>query len=113
MAETKRLICRGDELAECGDGVRFVVDHQGRSEPAFVIRYGGEVRAYINRCMHIPYELDWHPGKFFDSEGLVLICSVHGASYDPATGQCMGGPCYQGLTNLTVEEIAGLVYLAE
>lgn len=113
MAEAKRLICRGDELAECGDGLRFSVEHGGRMEPAFAVRYGGEVHAYINRCMHIPYELDWNPGKFFDSEGLVLICSVHGASYDPATGQCMGGPCYQGLTKLPVEEVAGMVYIAD
>jgi nitrite reductase/ring-hydroxylating ferredoxin subunit len=113
MAATKRLICRGDQLVECGDGVRFEVLQGERLEPAFVVRFMGEVHGYINRCMHIPYELDWSPGKFFDSDGLVLICSVHGASYDASTGQCIGGPCYQGLTKLIVEEIDGAVYLAE
>ena len=113
MAESKRLICRGAELLECGDGVRFEIDHGGHREPAFVVRFMGEVHAYINRCMHIPYELDWSPGKFFDSEGLVLICSVHGASYDASTGQCVGGPCYQGLAKLPVEELEGAVFLRE
>ena len=110
MAGTKRLICRGDELAECGDGVRFELE---RGEPAFVVRFQGEAHAYVNRCAHLPYELDWIPGKFFDSEGLVLICSVHGASYDPLTGQCVGGPCYHGLAKVAVEEFEGGVYLAE
>lgn len=100
-------------MEECGDGVRFEVEVGERREPAFAVRYMGKVQAYINRCTHIAYELDWNPGKFFDSEGLVLLCSVHGASYDASTGQCMGGPCYQGLTKLAVEEIDGVVYLAE
>jgi len=113
MAESERLICRSVELVDSGDGVRFELERGGRREPAFVVRYGGEVHAYVNRCMHIPYELDWNPGKFFDSEGLVLICSVHGASYDPATGRCIGGPCYQGLAKVVVEESEGSVYLAE
>ena len=111
MAERKRLICRGDELAECGDGVRFEFAHGG--EAAFVVRYQGEVHAYVNRCAHLPYELDWIAGKFFDSEGLVLICSVHGANYDPLTGQCVGGPCNHALTKIAVEEFDGGVYLAE
>ena len=113
MAGTKRLICRGDELADCGEGVRFEFEHGEHGEPAFVVRFQGEVHAYANRCAHLPYELDWIPGKFFDSEGLVLICSVHGASYDPLTGQCVGGPCYHGLDKLAVEEFEGGVYLAE
>ena len=112
MAEAERLICRTDDLADYGDGVRFEIRKGNHSEPAFVVRCQGEVHAYINRCAHLPYELDWNPGKFFDSEGLVLICSVHGASYDPLTGQCVGGPCNKGLDKLAVEEFDDGVYLA-
>ena len=109
MAEPERLICRADELADGGIGVRFELAH---GESAFAVRYQGEVHAYVNRCAHLPYELDWIAGKFFDSEGLLLICSVHGASYDPLTGQCVGGPCYHGLAKVAVEEFDGGVYLA-
>jgi len=38
---------------------------------------------------------------------------VHGASYDPLTGRCVGGPCYQGLAKVAVEQFNGGVYLAE
>ncbi len=112
MAEPKRLICRSEDLIDSGDGGRFEIAVGEPMEPVFVVRYQGEVHAYVNRCTHIPYELDWQPGKFFDREGLVLICSIHGACYDPLTGQCMGGPCYYGLAKIAVEEISGGGYLA-
>ena len=93
--------------------MRFELAHGQRGESAFVIRYQGDLHAYFNRCAHLPYELDWNPGNFFDSEGLVLICSAHAASYDPLTGQRVGGPCNQGLAKLAVEEFDGGVYIAE
>jgi nitrite reductase/ring-hydroxylating ferredoxin subunit len=43
---------------------------------------------------------------------MVLICSTHGALYDPATGDCRGGPCRgAGLEPVAVEEIDGQVVL--
>lgn len=113
MAAEKYLICRGDQLEEGGDGVRFEVPGAGYiSGPAFAVRYGGEVHAYLNRCAHVPVELDWMPGKFFDLTGHLLICAVHGAHYDPRNGRCVMGPCKGGaLRRLNVVEDAGLVYL--
>lgn len=112
MAERERLICASDALAEGGDGVRFELAHRGERVAAFAVRFGGEVHAYVNRCAHVPVELDWQPGKFFDVSGLVLICSTHGALYDPATGGCLGGPCGRGgLEKLAVEERDGEVRL--
>jgi hypothetical protein len=36
---------------------------------------------------------------------------VHGAAYEPADGQCVGGPCGRGrLMPITTEERAGTVY---
>lgn len=64
--------------------------------PAFVVRYDGAVRGFLNRCAHVPMELDWTPGKFFDSTGLYIMCATHGAVYEPATGRCAGGPCKGG-----------------
>jgi len=114
MAGTSRLICAGAQLAEGGIGVRFERELGGKSEPAFVIRYDGEARAFLNRCAHVPVELDWQPGVFFDADGLYLICATHGALYDPATGACVGGPCRgQGLTALAVSEIDGNIFLED
>ncbi len=109
-----RLLCGGSELPDGGDGVRFEVRHKGETVPAFAIRHGGRVYAYINRCAHISMELDWNPGKFFDAEGEYLICSTHGALYAPDSGACRGGPCRgAGLTQLAVFEAEGKVYLSK
>jgi nitrite reductase/ring-hydroxylating ferredoxin subunit len=112
MAESQRLICLSEELPESGKGVRFIVMHQGRETPAFVVRYCGRVHAYLNQCGHLPAELDWQPGEFFDDSKLYLICSIHGALYAPDTGKCLGGRCQgKGLKPLEVEERDGVIYL--
>jgi nitrite reductase/ring-hydroxylating ferredoxin subunit len=107
-----RLICASADIAEGGDGVRFELDWEGKTAPAFAIRHGGRVYAYLNRCAHISLELDWMPGKFFDADGEYLICSTHGALYAPGSGACRGGPCRGAkLQGLNVFEADGSVYL--
>ena len=106
MAASKSLIdiCASAELLNGGRGVRFEVDVGGRNAPAFAIRYGGRAFAYLNRCAHVAMELDWQPGMFFDFDAEYLLCSTHGAFYDPITGACRGGACagHGGLRALTV-----------
>lgn len=112
MAEESRLICHSEDLVDGGKGVRFTVERHGRETPAFVIRFGGQVFAYLNECGHVPAELDWLPGEFFDHSGLYLVCSLHGALYAPESGRCLGGRCQgKGLKPLEVEERDGMIYL--
>lgn len=114
MAEAARLICASADLAEGGKGVRFEIEEGGGKQPAFAVRHGGKVHAYVNRCAHIGVELDWMPGEFFDDSGLYLICATHGAIYLPDSGKCVGGPCRgAGLTPLAVSEQDGGVYLKQ
>jgi nitrite reductase/ring-hydroxylating ferredoxin subunit len=111
MAEPPRLICASADLQDAGRGVRFEVEYFGESAPAFAIRYRGTVHAYLNRCAHVAMELDWQEGVFFDADGRDLLCSTHGATYDAASGRCVGGPCIGGrLLKLDVEERDGMVY---
>ncbi len=111
MAENPRLICAVTDLEEGGPGVRFSVERAGGTVPAFAIRFGGRVYAYLNQCGHVPVELDWQAGAFFDDSKLYLICSTHGALYSPETGQCLGGRCQgRGLIPLPVEERDGAIY---
>jgi len=108
----QRLICAGTDLDEGGRGVRFVVERNGREAEAFAVRFEGKVRAFFNECGHIPAQLDWRPGEFFDDSKLYLICSIHGALYAPDTGACLSGRCAgRGLRALTVSEIENRVYL--
>lgn len=114
MAVRKRLICAADAVTEQGAGVRFEIERWGEKQPAFVVRYRGQARAYLNRCGHVPVELDWQPGQFFDDTRLYLICSTHGALYDPASGRCVGGRCAgRGLVPLHIEEHDGQIYWME
>jgi nitrite reductase/ring-hydroxylating ferredoxin subunit len=113
MASSERLIAASDQIVERGKGYRFTVDtDDGDWLPAFAIRYGGVVFAYLNRCAHISVELDWAEGDFFDATGLYLICATHGATYSPESGQCVAGPCQGGrLVPLRTTEHDGKVYL--
>ena len=114
MAEKICLIGDSSLLLESRTGIRFSVQHEGEEASAFAIRYNGQVHAYINRCAHIPVELDWMEGEFFDDSGVYLICSTHGALYAPENGVCLGGPCLgKKLVKLPVEERDGKIFLAE
>ena len=111
MAARQRLICAAKEVEEDGRGWRFEVELAGETVPAFVIRWQGRVYAYLNRCGHIPVEMDWQPGEFFDPARIYLVCATHGAYYDPVTGSCLSGRCDgRGLTPLAVREEDGQIY---
>jgi nitrite reductase/ring-hydroxylating ferredoxin subunit len=111
MAGEPRLICASTALQEGGRGVRFQIEYFGEPASAFVLRWGGQVHGYLNRCAHVPMELDWREGEFLDADGAGLICSTHGALYAPDSGRCLGGPCGgTPLVKLALEERAGAVY---
>jgi nitrite reductase/ring-hydroxylating ferredoxin subunit len=104
-------LCASDELVDKGKAVLFDVVHFREPARAFALRFEGRVVAYLNRCVHVPTELDWLPGEFLDGDREFIICSIHGATYDPRNGRCAGGPCGHGkLTRIDVEERDGLVY---
>jgi nitrite reductase/ring-hydroxylating ferredoxin subunit len=104
-------LCRADQLAERGRAVVFDVLLWRQPARAFALRFDGRVVAYINRCAHVPTEMDWQPGEFLDAERRNIVCSIHGATYAPESGRCVGGPCGRGrLIALEVSESDGQVY---
>mgnify|MGYP003380992180 CR=1 FL=1 len=106
------MICDSASLADGGKGVRFEIPTDSGLQPAFVVRHGGTVYGYLNRCAHIGIELDWQAGEFFDDSGLYLICATHGATYLPDSGTCIAGPCRGAqLAQVEVCEMEGGVYL--
>lgn len=98
-------ICTADELVDGGAGIRRAAKLGGADVVVFFVRYDGRAYGYLNRCAHVPMELDWAEGQFFESSGLYLMCATHGAIYAPETGKCVGGPCRGGkLRAVQVEE---------
>ncbi len=108
-------VCGSDELLDGEQGVRFewTRDDGLPPEPAFVIRYAGTAHAYLNRCGHVPIELDWLEGSFFDTQATYLVCATHGALYAPESGHCMAGPCAgRGLVRLPCREAEGRIWVS-
>jgi nitrite reductase/ring-hydroxylating ferredoxin subunit len=106
-----QFLCDSMALQECGDAVTFDVLEWGRPAPAFAVRFDNAAVAYLNRCAHVPAEMDWQPGKFWDMDKRFIICSVHGALYDPPNGHCISGPCSGArLQAIRLEENAGQVH---
>lgn len=68
----------------------------------FVVRQGDAVYAYQNFCMHVGHPLNWNPDSFLTEDKSQIVCASHGALYDIASGDCVGGPC-RGKTLRRVE----------
>ncbi len=106
-----QALCPSSELNERGQAFVFDVLHFREPARGFVLRFDGQVVAYLNRCLHVPTEMDWQHGEFLDGDKEFIMCSIHGAAYEPLSGRCIGGPCGKGtLTVLKVEEREGQVY---
>ena len=90
--------------------VRVEVAGVGRGRSVmFAFRRGGEplggmvvldanaaLQVYVNRCPHVPYSLDLGDGNVLDHDGLTVVCSNHGARFDPGSGRCIWGPARGG-----------------
>ena len=108
---TALLLCASNALAERGTAHVFDVLHYREPARAFALRIDGHVVAYLNRCLHVPTEMDWQPGVFLDAGKEYILCATHGAAYEPQTGRCVGGPCGRGkLTAIETSERDGQVY---
>jgi nitrite reductase/ring-hydroxylating ferredoxin subunit len=89
-------LCASAELVERGQAFVWDVMLWGAPARAFALRFDDQVVAYLNRCAHVPTEMDWQAGQFLDMDKRWILCSIHGAAYEPADGRCVGGPCGQG-----------------
>lgn len=107
-----RTLCRIDDIVD-GEAIALEVVLADGAESLIVLRQGESAQVWLNICPHAGSRLDWAPGKFLVSKGL-LICAAHGASFRTATGECVGGPCRgQSLRSVPVAVVGGVVYLAE
>ena len=108
---TPELLCASGDLVERGRAWIWDLQQYGQPVRAFAMRFEGRVVAYLNRCVHVPTEMDWQSGEFLDMDKRWILCSMHGAACEPADGRCVGGPCGRGrLTPVSVHEADGQVY---
>lgn len=84
--------CPAAELPP-GQTRKFWLACGGRTVEGFLVNHEGAYFAYVNRCPHVGTPLDLWPNEFFTEDGHALICSTHGAVFEPAGGRCTAGPC--------------------
>ena len=110
VTEPLRL-CASTELVERGPALVWDLLQYGQPVRAFALRFDGVAVAYLHRCVHEPTEMDWQPGEFLDADRRWILCSIHGAAYEPSNGRCVGGPCGRGaLTRIELLEADGQVH---
>jgi nitrite reductase/ring-hydroxylating ferredoxin subunit len=106
--------CRRSELAQ-GQACVVALPTQANGLPQeaiVVVDQRGAVRAYINRCQHLPIPLDGGSRQFFTEDGRFLICGTHGALYRIDDGICVAGPCDgRALEALALEFEADAVFV--
>jgi nitrite reductase/ring-hydroxylating ferredoxin subunit len=100
------------DAIEDGGLVEIEASIDGDAESLIVHRDGERVRAWFNVCPHAGRRLDWAPGKFLRSQGL-LVCAAHGASFELGGGSCVAGPCRgASLRAVALDVRDGGIYLA-
>lgn len=106
-----QVICALADLPDPGT-YEFAVGEGDWPLRGFIVRQGTRLRAYVNRCPHAGHMLNLKPNRFF-GPGDLLLCSSHGALFEPMTGACVAGPCTgESLEALPVEVADGLVMLS-
>ena len=112
MPRMSTPIARTTEIPP-GGTKRFLLECDGREVPGFVLNFGGTFHAWVNRCRHVPMELDWVENQFFTADGRHVQCATHGAYYVPDTGECVAGPpCGKSLVRVPIR-VEGDVILGE
>jgi nitrite reductase/ring-hydroxylating ferredoxin subunit len=108
-----RVLCRLADLPP--DGCReFRLGRGDWPLHGFVLRLDDGVRAYVNRCAHLHYRLNYVPHGFLTADRSMILCHMHGALFDKHTGYCVAGPCYgRSLIALPLRIASGCVLLAD
>nr|WP_167074566.1 Rieske (2Fe-2S) protein [Sphingomonas vulcanisoli] len=81
-----------DLIAE-GKARNFVLQMRAGRFHGFVVRRGGAVFGYVDRCPHAGVPLARELDDYLTLGGELIGCSWHGALFEIETGACVGGPC--------------------
>lgn len=91
-------------LARPDRATMFSFVRRGQTLGGLLILTEAGPRAFVNRCPHVPYTLDFGDGDVLH-EG-AIVCVNHGARFDPQSGRCIWGPARgRGLEMLPLEDL--------
>jgi nitrite reductase/ring-hydroxylating ferredoxin subunit len=109
--DSTQLLCHCHEVSDPGTRA-FEVTRRGVFIEGIIVHWRGQWFAYRNACPHTGVNLNWSPAEIFDLEQRYLLCSLHGALFEPASGYCVHGPCAgDALSPLDIEIRDDALYL--
>ena len=112
VLDLERVLCALAEIEDPGSRA-FTVGSGDWPLRGVLVRRGGEVHAYVNRCPHAGHPLNLRPNDFLTPDRSLLLCHSHGALFEISTGLCVDGPCAGArLRRVPVEVQRGYVLLA-
>jgi len=85
-------LCAFDSLDDPG-ARNFVLQIGQAYFHGFVVRRGERAFGYVDRCPHAGYPLAVELDRYLTRDGDLIMCSWHGALFQPEDGLCVGGPC--------------------
>ena len=82
-----------------------------QGDEIILVKQADVVHAYRNSCPHIGIGLDYGDGSCL-VDGDKLICAMHGALFEAASGLCIDGPCNgQSLQRIAIRIEDGKIFL--
>jgi nitrite reductase/ring-hydroxylating ferredoxin subunit len=79
------------------EGSGHLAEGSARGYPAwgvFAVRHAGRVQVWRDACPHYgDTPLAWRRDAYLNADASRIVCAAHGAQFDPATGECLLGPC--------------------
>ncbi|MCK8500476.1 Rieske (2Fe-2S) protein [Myxococcus fulvus] len=85
-------LCPVDSLPDPG-ARNFVLQIEEAFFHGFLVRKGGQVHGYVDRCPHAGLPLARVLDQYLTPDKQHLVCGWHGALFRPDDGKCVGGPC--------------------
>jgi nitrite reductase/ring-hydroxylating ferredoxin subunit len=105
-------LCAESDLSD--PGARGVVLQIGEAFfHGFLVKKDGQVAGWVDRCPHAGHMLALELDRYLTRDGDLILCGWHGATFEPLSGLCVGGPCAGGrLTPWPIQVSGGMVRTA-
>ncbi len=92
-ADREELRLEGANRLQDGESLAFEFPRGSGSDEGFLLRHGGVIRAFVNRCPHWGLRLDMGTRKFYVAKADRIACRNHGALFRADDGVCAKGDC--------------------
>lgn len=107
-----RVLGRADAIADGASKSYWPA--KGGFTGLFGVCQGKALMIYVNACPHLGVPLDWAPDRFLSSDAAHIVCAMHGAIFDIASGLCLHGPCAgESLEAVPFEIVEGEIVVDE